>query len=330
MRALWSLDWLPERFRGIPLIAVSCVFFAWMAVLARTLSGVLSAGQVVLIRFLVGLLVVAATFRASGTRPRFSRPVLWALRGIFGGAAVYFYFLAIEHLAVGPATLLNYTSPVFAALFAGWFLREQVSPQLLTGLLVATFGAAIVIWSTLDPSHPLRFGVGVWAGVVSAICGGAAMTVIRSLRRDTDAQTVFFSFCLFGALIALPLALHDWRPLTGPALWTACWVGISSAIAQLIFTYAFGYASAAAGSSATQLTPAFSWALGILFLDEHTSTLALVGATVCIAGVDPRRGRTVGVLAAHRSRGRGARGAVSASARAGRFLKKLPGPRGRG
>jgi drug/metabolite transporter (DMT)-like permease len=279
------LSWLPERFHGVPLVAVSCVFFALMAVFARMLAGQLSAGQVVLIRFLVGLGFVAATFKVTGTRPKFSRPGMWALRGILGGLAVYLYFLAIEHLEVGPATLLNYTSPVFAALFAAVFIRERLTANIVTGLLVATFGAAIVIWSTVDPAHPLQLGIGVWAGIASSVCSGAAMTVIRSLRRDTDALTVFFSFCLFGAVIAAPLAALDWMPLTGWALWLGLLVGLSSAVAQMLFTYAFGFTSAASGSAGTQLTPAFSWAMGVIWLDEKTSVLALVGATICVAGV---------------------------------------------
>lgn len=277
--------WLPERYRGAPLIALSCIFFALMAVGVRTLAGELATGQIVLIRFLVGLVFLGVMFGATGTRPRFTRTGLWALRGILGGAAVYLYFIAIEQIAVGPATLLNYTSPVFAALFASSFLRERLSANVLAGVLVATVGAALVIWSTVDLRQPFVFGIGVWAGIASAVCGGGAMTVIKALRHDTDSATVFFSFCLFGALIAAPLAALDWRPISPNALFIAFLVGLASAVAQMLFTYAFAFTSAASGSAATQLTPAFSWVLGVALLDEHTSLLAIVGAVICVAGV---------------------------------------------
>ena len=35
-------------------------------------------------------------------------------RGVFGGVAVLLYFLAIEHMPVGMATLLNYSSPIWS------------------------------------------------------------------------------------------------------------------------------------------------------------------------------------------------------------------------
>jgi drug/metabolite transporter (DMT)-like permease len=50
-------------------------------------------------------------------------------------------------------------------------------------------------------------------------------------------------------------------------------------------TYAFRYVSTAVGTSMTLLTPLFSWALGIAFLGERINPLAVLGVTVCLAGV---------------------------------------------
>ncbi len=55
--------------------------------------------------------------------------------------------------------------------------------------------------------------------------------------------------------------------------------------AQMTFTYAMGYVTAAAGGLTTQLTPAFSWVLGALLLGEPIEALAVVGACVCMGGV---------------------------------------------
>jgi drug/metabolite transporter (DMT)-like permease len=186
---------------------------------------------------------------------------------------------------VGPATVLNYSSPIYAAAFGAWFLGERVSLRTGVGILLATVGVVLVTWTTLDPTQPLTLGLGAWAGVVSALFGGAAQTVIRSLRRDTDAGSVFFSFCLFGLLWALPFAVADWRPLSSGLLLPALVMGLFSTGAQLLFTYAFAYTSAAAGSATTQLTPAFTWLLGVGLLGDSVHPLALAGSLLCVGGV---------------------------------------------
>ncbi|XXF75874.1 DMT family transporter [Myxococcaceae bacterium GXIMD 01537] len=285
VRAPMAAFVVPERYRGTPLLVCSSFLFALMALFARQLAGRLSVGQVVCGRFAVGLLFLAVYFPLVGRRPRFGRFSLWAMRGVFGGSSVYLYFVAIDRMAVGPATLLNACWPIYAALLGAFFLRERVTPQVLTGLVVTTAGAGLVIWSTMRDAHALTLGVGAWAGMVSALLSGAAVVCVRALRNETDAATVFLSFCFFGLLFGLPFALADWRPLTWDLVPALLGVGLASAGAQMVFTYAMGYVTAATGGVGSQLTPAFSWVLGALVLGEAVSPLAVSGALVCVAGV---------------------------------------------
>ncbi len=276
---------LPERYRGIPLLVFSSFLFALMALCTRLLSGRLSPGQVASGRFLIGLLFLACYFPALGRRPRYGRFSLWAMRGVFGGAAVYFYFVAIDRMTVGPAVLLNSCWPIYAAIIGWLFLKERVTGPLFAGLVLTTVGAGLVIWSSVGDGVSLSMGLGAWAGMASAVLGGAAVVVVRALRHDTDSATVFLSFCLFGLLFSLPFAVQDWRPLTWDVALPLLGVGLTSVVAQMTFTHAFGYVTAAAGGVATQLTPAFSWVMGAVLLGEQVSPLAVSGALVCVAGV---------------------------------------------
>jgi drug/metabolite transporter (DMT)-like permease len=276
---------LPERWRGLPLLVIASFLFAVMALFARMLSGRLSVGQVVCGRFIVGLLFLAIYFPVMGRRPRLGRPGLWALRGIFGGASVYLYFVCIDRLAVGPAVLLNACWPIYGAILGFFFLQERVSGHLLGGLVAATVGAGLVIWGTSMETSAVSFGVGAWAGMLSAVLSGAAVVAMRALRNDTDAATVFLSFCAFGLLFGLPFAIADWRPLSSYTVWLLVGVGLASALAQMVFTYAMGFVTTAMGGVGSQLTPAFSWALGAVVLAEPIAPLAVFGAVVCVAGV---------------------------------------------
>lgn len=273
-----------ERLRGTPAIALSSIFFAAMAVLARTTAGKLPSSELVFIRMATGLVVLLIVYALTGRRPRAPRPTLLAMRGLFGGVAVSLYFLAIDHLPVGPAVLLNNMGPCFAALFAAWFLGERPSARVVLGLLAALAGAGAVILSTAPSGH-FHLGLGAAAGLASAVLSGAALTTIRSLRSDTDSLSVLLSFCLIGALISLPLAAVDFR-MPGPDLWgVSIAVGLLSIGAQFLLTHGLAYVPAASGTAPTLLTTVFSWALGGLVLDEAVSAGALAGALLCIGGV---------------------------------------------
>jgi drug/metabolite transporter (DMT)-like permease len=276
---------LSSYWKGAPLIALSSVLFAAMAVVVRVIGAGLSTGQVSAVRFAVGLAAVAAVFVARGERPRVPRWIPWATRGGFGAIAVLLYFFSLQSLPVGVATLLNYMAPCYTALFAGLFLDERPTRGTMVGLGVATIGAALVAWSTVDPARPWAFNLGTTAGLLSAVFSGGAVAAIRSLRRDTDASTVFLAFTLFGFVLSLPLAAVDYRPVSAGALGLAVVAGVLSFVAQLMFTYAFGFVAAATGSATMQLTPALSWLMGTVFLGEEPTALGLAGGALCMAGV---------------------------------------------
>ena len=270
---------------GTAVIAVSSLFFGVMAVLTRTLAGQVPAAQIAAVRFAVGIAGCGLLFAWNRRMPSLVQWRLLGLRGLFGGVAVVTYFFAIERLGAAPATVLNYSSPIYAAAFAAWFLGETSTSLRRVGLLVATSGAVLVTFSSGSVANPLVPDIGAIAGVLSAISGGAAMTVIRRLRNDTDALTVFLAFCVVGLLVSVPLAAPGWVPMSGHALAICLAVGVLSIAGQLLFTCGMGFTSATSGSATTQLVPAVAWTLALGWLGEPVTVLGVVGAVLCVSGV---------------------------------------------
>jgi S-adenosylmethionine uptake transporter len=273
--------------RGTWLIVLSSVFFAVMAVLARHLSKQVPAVQLSFIRFAVGSAAMALVFVARREGPDLRHPKKLLLRGLFGTGAVLTYFVAIQRLGSGPATVLNYCSPIYAALFASLFLGERPSGFARLGLGIATLGAVLVTWATGEFSKPLEPGIGGLAGIASGALGGAAITVIRSLRQDTNAFTVFSAFSGVGLLISAPLVFGvvGWVPLEGDLAWQCLVMGVLSIGGQLLFTWGMGYTTAASGSATTQLVPVLAWVLGVAVLHEPLGLASAVGALLCVGGV---------------------------------------------
>jgi drug/metabolite transporter (DMT)-like permease len=276
---------VPSPRSGVAVIALSSFFFASMAVLTRTLAGRIPAAELVVVRHTVGVTVMAAWFAVRFQPPKLTRPFLLLLRGVLGGAAVLTYFLAIERLGAAPATVLNYLSPVYAAVWARLFLGERPPGSLWTGLVLATVGAALVTLGSADPSAGTASVFGAVMGIVSGVFGGAAMTTVKAARGDADAATVFGAFSVVGLALAIPSAASGWVPLTGTLLLTSLGVAALALVGQLLFTFGMGFTTATAGSATTQLVPVLAWALSIGLVGERVSPLAAAGAACCVGGV---------------------------------------------
>ena len=276
-----------SRFRpgGVVLIAISSLFFGVMAVCVRLLNGRVPSQQIVTIRFAIGLVGCALLFALRRRGPDLRRWPLLLLRGAAGGLAVLAYFFSIEQLGAAIATVLNYSSPILAALFAAIFLKERSTRTARVALVVATLGAMLVAFSRSRPGSAWVPELGAIAGLASAVAGGAAMTGIRVLRNDTDALTIFFAFCSIGLLMSLPLSLGGWVT-PDVSLWPLLIaVGVLSIAGQLLFTFGMGFTSATTGSATTQLVPVLSWVLAVGWLGEPMSVLNGCGAILTVGGV---------------------------------------------
>jgi drug/metabolite transporter (DMT)-like permease len=270
-----------ERARARLLLFGSSVFFGLSALLVRLATrGGMNGGQVTLVRFVVGLGAVLGIFAA---RPGTFRPVKrWLLvsRGAFGAASALMYFLAIERIPAGQATLLNNTFPIWAVLLSLVFLDERPTFHLGIALLIAVSGVFLVLGGD---GLRLTLGTGQILGIVSAITGGAAVTSMRKLRATDNAPTIFFAFALGGILAGLPFATGGWP--AAPGAWAAALaVGAAAFFAQLLMTEAYGALSVPEAALWQQLTPIASY-LWALTIGEGIGWSTAAGVLLGVAGV---------------------------------------------
>ncbi len=271
------------RGRGLTLLVCSSLIFGVMAYVAKQATRRLDGSEVAFVRFVIGLLVTVVVAGVSGASFRPVRLLPLFLRGFFGGVAVLFYFLSIAALPTGTATLLNYTAPVFTALFAGFFLGERLPRGSYLAMLIAGAGVVLVVRG----QGAVLGGAYGWqlVALASAVASGAAVTSIRAARRTDHAWVVFGAFCLIGLLATAPLALVRWRAPTLTEWWLLVAVGLLSVVAQVIMTHALGAVEAATGGIIAQITVITALSLGYLLDDEPFAGLSIVGGTLTILGV---------------------------------------------
>jgi len=258
--------------------------FGLMAVLARRLSrgpAAFGAGQLTVIRFVVGAAVSLAAFRL---RPGLYRPhnrrLLWT-RGLSGGIVVVLYFLALARIPAGEAGMLYNLFPVIATALSVRAFGERPTVHLVLALLVATLGVVLVLG---NGSLRLGLGAGEALAVGAAVFAAVSAVVIRAMRVTDNAPTIFFYFCLGGLPVALPFALSPWP--ANPAAWAVAGVmGLSAYAAQVLMTEAYGALSVGEAAVWLQLTPLAQYALAALLLGEAVTGAGALGMVVGIAGV---------------------------------------------
>jgi drug/metabolite transporter (DMT)-like permease len=272
--------------RALLLMTASATLFGAMAFAAKLASARLNGSEVALIRFLIGLTPALLIPRYRRSAFMFQRWDLLLIRGLFGGLAVLLYFLAIEHASVGVATLLNYTAPLFSGVLSVVFIGEKISPKVLIPMPVALVGIILVVQAHARPGDFLGFGRWELVGLGSAICSGAAVTAMRAARRTENSWAVYTSFCLFGALVAAPIAIATWRTPSGGAEWMAILAMSLFAIgAQLLLTFSLRWVDAMTVGVISQLAVLISMGLGATLLNEVISPMAAAGAVLTIGGV---------------------------------------------
>jgi len=216
-------------------------------------------------------------------------------RGTTGAIAVYAYFLAIEHLPVGIATLLNYTSPIFTAIWAAILYRHSLSKRAAVALTCTTLGLAAVIYGQSPPGS-IRVEPWEMVGMCGAIMSGLSMLFIAELRKTDGSWEIFAAFSLACMLVAAPQTLaHFTRPHAHA--WLALLVmGVASVGAQVLMTYAMREVSATISGIVNQITPVASLLFGYLLFDDRFNRVTRVGIVLVLVG------GSIGAVIAHAAR----------------------------
>lgn len=274
-----------SRRRAVLMVVTSATLFGLMAFCAKLASRQIPGTQVAFIRFTIGSLPFLLIRRYRREALTFDRFDLLFYRGFFGGVAVLFYFLAIAHIPVGVATLLNYTAPIFSGLFAALFIGELVKPATAIPLAVAFTGVVLVVHAHAAPGEFLGFGKWHLLGICSAVLSGAAVTAVRVARRTESSWSIYASFTLFGWLAAAPFALWSWKQPTRMEWGFLIAVAISSIGAQLLMTSALRWVDAVTTGAISQLAVIVSMLLGTVWLHERTTAAGALGSLLTIGGV---------------------------------------------
>ena len=277
----------PRFSLGLRYMALSALFFSLMSLIVKLAGEQMNSQQIVLARAVVALVLSWGALRRLGISPWGAREHrrLLVMRGLFGFTALSCFYYVVTVLPLADATVIQYTNPVFVALFAAIFLKERLSARQLVGLVVSLSGVVLIaqpsfLFGAREVARLPPFAVGV--ALLGAIISAAAYTTVRALSGKAHAMVVVFYFPLIATPLAIPTAIPV---LSMPDAWG--WflllsVGVCTQIAQVFMTRGLHLERAGPATSITYLQIVFAYIWGMMIFGERPTLLSLAGSLLVV------------------------------------------------
>jgi S-adenosylmethionine uptake transporter len=277
------------------LMIVATLLFALMGVCVKLASRRYGAGEIVMYRSLVGLLLMAGALRLRRLSWRTPVPGMHFWRSVSGVCALCLWFYAIGNLPLATAMTLNYMSSVWVALFllGGSILlgpaRTAIDGRLFAAVLAGFCGVALVLRPTLEQQQLWHGLMGLLSGLLSAM---AYLQITALGRVGEPGERVVLYFALCGLLAGCGLMLATGGPhthdLRGGLLLAA--IGLLATTGQWMITRAWSIGSSLSNATLQYLGIVYSFIFGIVIFDDRPTWMGLAGMLLIIgAGIAATR-----------------------------------------
>ncbi|GGK81812.1 DMT family transporter [Amphritea balenae] len=232
---------MPNNFlMGAGLILVSEMFLVLAGMIIKQVSGELPTEMIVFFRNLLGLpLFIPWLIRNGSGALKTSKLRFHLMRAGVGVTAMTCLFYSWGHLPLAQAALLKQTAPFFMPLIAFWWLGESVPKIVKLAILVGFIGVFLI----LNPQEG-AFNSGILIALAGACLGALAKVTIRRMRDTESPQRIVFYFAFFSAIFSSIPAYLSWQSMTLEHLGWLVLLAVTSTVAQLFLSKAYGLAPA--------------------------------------------------------------------------------------
>lgn len=270
MNALWML--------------VASVLFSIMGACVKLAGRHYGVTEILFYRSLIGAACLFVFVQARGMSLATPLAGMHLWRGVVGTAAVFLWFYATTVLPLGTALTLNYTSPLFLALLVvALALRSggRIDWPLMTTVAIGFVGVILVLQPDFTPGQALGAAGGLLSGVLSAV---AYWQVKQLGERGEPEWRVVFYFSLTGMILGgLGALASGFTPHTPTGVLLLAFIGVSTLLAQLAMTRAYGQGRTETAASLQFSAVVFASLLGVVLFDDRIPLIGWAGVAVIVA-----------------------------------------------
>lgn len=262
----------------------------WGASFLFMRMGAPELGPVPLIALRVGIatLVLLPIMHTAAARAQFRAKMRPLFIVGLTNSALPFCLLAYSTLYVnaGFDSILNATTPLWAALIAMLGFQAAMGRLQAIGLLLGLLGVVILVWDKLG-ANVAGVPTAVAAALLATLFYGFGVNYSKRHLAGVRPFVVAFGSQFFATLILLPLAIILWpKHAINPSIWAsvAALGVVCTGFAFLLYFRLIEHVGAAYAASVTFIIPIFGMLWGAIFLGEKITPMMAVGCLVILFG----------------------------------------------
>ena len=264
---------------AIAVMLLAMLMFTLNDVMGKWLVATYSVGQVLLIRSVAAMIVLAPFLWRDGVKPLFAveRPGMQALRVLLSSAEVYCFYFAVITLPLADVMTYWLAAPIYVAAMSPFLLGERVGWRRWLAILIG-FGGVII---ALEPSAATLTAPAL-VSILGSFCFAFMMLSGRALRGTPDTTLVFWQIAGAG-LFGIVTAPFGWVTPTAFDISLLALLGVVAMAAHMLVNRSLKLANAAVVAP-FQYTLLF-WAVifGFIVFGDIPRPAMLVGAAVIVA-----------------------------------------------
>ena len=264
---------------GPAVMLLGMLLFAMNDAMGKWLVASYGLGQVILIRSLAALIVLAPFLWVSGWKPiiEAERPALQFTRVVLSTFELFCFYYAVMYLPLADVMTYWLAAPIYVAAAAPFLLGEKVGWRRWTAIGVGFIGVII----TLEPSSAM-FTTPAIISIVGTAAFAFMMLSGRSLRGTPDKTLVLFQTG-GAAVVGLLAAPFGWAPLTSVSeVLLLGLLGIIAMGAHMLVNRALKISDAATVAPLQYTLLLWAVVFGYFFFGEVPRLTMIVGATLIV------------------------------------------------
>ena len=265
---------------GVVVALLGMLLFALNDVMGKWLVATYSVGQVVMLRSIAALIVLAPFVWWLGWRPLFQveKPRMQVARAVISTTETMFFYAAVFYLPLADVMTYWLAAPIYIAALSPLMLGEHVGWRRWSAIAVGFLGVVIA----LQPSAAMFQSPAAAVSIIGTCFFAFLLISGRSLRNTPDTVLVFWQNVV-GALGGGLLAMFDWVTPDLRDLVLLGLLGVVAMTAHAMINRALKLTDASVVAP-LQYTLLF-WAIvfGFLFFGDIPSVPMMIGAVLIVA-----------------------------------------------
>lgn len=206
-------------------------------------------------------------------------------RGTVGAFSLILVYSALTTLPLAEATILQYLYPVFTALLALLFLKENIQRSTITCIALSLLGLIIMIQPNFLHDNSTHYSwLSIGAAILGAFGSAVAYVIVKKLTKTDDSSVIVFYFPIISIPISIVLLGSDFVMPSLAASGVLILVGIFTQIGQIAITKALHSADANKATAYAYIQVIFSVFIGWAYFSEIPVITTIIGGTLIMAG----------------------------------------------